>query len=139
MGCEKVFAIVNMKFINIFLCFYWLPLTRVRSLSLRTGLPSLLIFMCILRLQRCCLFLIDHVRIDAALWSGSEGKLLLLSIDLKCDPPLPTLMRALALLRNDHPQISETLESGCISNTMKSTCTKNSQIFTGTFSVIPDG
>jgi hypothetical protein len=29
--------------------------------------------------------LIDHVRVNAKLWSRSEGKLLLLSIDLKCD------------------------------------------------------
>jgi hypothetical protein len=45
----------------------------------------------------------------------------------------------LAVLRNGRLKISETLESGCISNTTKSTGTKNSQIFTGTFSAIPDG
>jgi hypothetical protein len=53
--------------------------------------------------------------------------------------PLPKLMRALAVPRNGHPRISETLESGCISNTTKSAGTKNSPIFTRTFSVIPDG
>jgi hypothetical protein len=53
--------------------------------------------------------------------------------------PLPTFMRALVVLSNGHPRISETLESGCISNTTKSTRTKNSRIFTRTFSVIPDG
>jgi hypothetical protein len=53
--------------------------------------------------------------------------------------PPPTLMCALAVLRNGHPRISETLESRCISNTTKSIGTKNSRIFTGTFSAIPDG
>jgi hypothetical protein len=137
MGHEKVFTIVNMKFRNIFV---FLPITFGEGLRL----PSLLILRCILHLRRQwsfwrCFFLIDHVRVDVELWSEFEGKLLPLSIDLKCDLPSTYVDASIGDAQNGRLRTSKTLEFGCISNTTKSTGTKNSRIFTGTFLAIPDG
>jgi hypothetical protein len=48
-------------------------------------------------------------------------------------------MWAFAVLRTGLPRMSDTFESGCMSNTTKSTGMKNSLILTGISSSIPTG
>jgi hypothetical protein len=85
MGREHFFTVVNMKFRNIFCVFtgyLWWGFWTSESSNFQVRPPSLEILALL-----WCLSLINHVHVDAELWSGSEGKLLLLSIDLKCDLP----------------------------------------------------
>ena len=51
----------------------------------------------------------------------------------------PTLIVALAVLKNGHPEIIGVMKSGLTSRKTKSTGTKRSLIFTGMSSAIPAG
>jgi hypothetical protein len=58
MGSEKDFTIVNMKFRNIFLCFYRLPLARVEtseSSNIQVHPPSSEIMVILTFLDLSCL------------------------------------------------------------------------------------
>jgi hypothetical protein len=58
---------------------------------------------------------------------------------LNLTSPVLTLIWAFAMLRKGHPRMSDTFESGCMSNTTKLTGTKNSLILTGISLAIPTG